>query len=418
MISGSRPGTMPLHLQGKWNNLTNPMWACDYHFNINLQMCYWPAEITNLGECHEPLLDYLQTIQEPGQLAAKEFFNTRGWIVNTMNNAYGFAAPGWRFPWGFFPGGAAWSCRHLWEHYEFNQDTTFLREKAYPLMKDASLFWIDYLQDNNAGSLVSMPSYSPEHGGISKGANMDHQMAWDLLNNLQKAHDVLNIENDFAKTVKEVKNRIIKPQIGNWGQLQEWVEDVDDASNKHRHVSHLYALYPGAQINIDQTPELAEAARTSLNARGDGGTGWSRGWKINFWARLKDGNRSLELINALLDPVEEARSGMTGGTYSNLLCAHPPFQLDGNMGGAAGMAEMLVQSHNGVMELLPALPSQWQSGSVKGLKCRNGIQVDITWKNRKVINATFSSKQNYKGIALINGEEIAVKCTNTNSFKY
>lgn len=429
LISSSRPGTMPANLQGKWNHSVNPPWACDYHMNINQQMIYWPAPLTGMPEVNAPLVEYILSLREPGRKTAREYFNARGWSVHTMNNPLGFTAPGWEFNWGYAPNAASWLAQHLWEQYAFYPDSAYLRTVAYPVMKELAHFWFDYLTlDPRDGTLVSSPSYSPEHGDISAGAMMDQEVAWDLFTNILEADLILpDTDRAFIDSVRTARERLSPLKIGKYGQLQEWKEDLDDPQDNHRHVSHLFALHPGRQISPLNDPKLAEAARKTLVYRGDDGTGWSLAWKINFWARLLDGDHAYKMSRRVLRPAGSATKMATGGgAYSNLLCAHPPFQMDGNMGYVSGVAEMLLQSHRGTMQvpvidLLPALPVAWPNGEVQGLRARGGYTVGMEWKDGKLAEATIeasgqspqklilSYRENIRALRIRPGERITVK---------
>jgi len=402
MISCSRPGTQPANLQGLWNDKTAPPWGSRYTVNINTQMNYWPAEMTNLAECHYPLLDALLELAQAGQSTAQQHYNARGWVLHHNFDLWRGTAPINAANHGIWTTGGAWLCQHIWWHYEYGEDRAFL-EKYYPVMREAAVFFTDFLIEdprNDKGWLIATPSHSPENGGLVAGATMDHQLIRDLFRNVLQAATILEVDPELCTTIQDMLPRIAPNQIGQHGQLQEWLEDKDNPNNKHRHVSHLWALHPGDEINWQDTPDLFAAAKQSLNFRGDAATGWSMGWKMNFWARLLDGDRAKVIYDNLttISGVPGEQKG--GGLYANLFCAHPPFQIDGNFGATAGITEMIVQNHivtdagHRLIHLLPALPSVWAAeGSLSGIRLRGQIEVSLAWQNGAVTEVTLVSKK-------------------------
>jgi alpha-L-fucosidase 2 len=401
LIASSRPGTRPANLQGIWNDLLTPPWGSKYTTNINAEMNYWPAESLNLSPLHEPLFTMIEELSRTGAVTAKEYYNAPGWVLHHNTDLWRGTAPINASNHGIWVSGGAWLSHHLWEHYLYTQDKTFLKNRAYPLMKGAARFFHHYLvKDPQTGWLISGPSNSPEQGGLVMGPSMDHQIIRSLFKAVIQASDLLQSDRQFRDSLQQKLVQMAPDQIGKHGQLQEWLQDIDDPDNKHRHVSHLWAVYPGKEINWDVHSGLMKAARRSLLYRGDAATGWSLGWKINFWARFKDGDHAYKLIQMLLSPAEKGGAG----SYVNLFDAHPPFQIDGNFGGAAGIGELLVQSHTAYIDLLPALPSALPGGEVKGICARGGFVIDMKWQNSQLQNLQVHSKAGAECVLRYNGK--------------
>lgn len=428
LISSSRPGGLPANLQGLWAEEYQTPWNGDYHININVQMNYWPAEIANLGECQLPLTAFVESLVQPGAKTAKAYYNAPGWVAHVISNPWGFTEPGESASWGSTMSGAGWLCEHLWDHYEFTGDLEYLK-RVYPILKGAAEFYRSVLiQEPKHGWFVTAPSNSPENafrlpdGTVAHtcmGPSVDQEILRELFSNVIEASNLLHVDQIWSGELAIVRSRLAPLQVGPDGRLQEWLEPYEEPEPHHRHTSHLYALHPYSEITPLGTPALAEAAKRTLEARGDASTGWSMAWKVNFWARLGDGDRAAKILHEFLTPVSDPgiKYGAGGGVYPNLFCAHPPFQIDGNFGVASGIAEMLVQSRWDIagkcyeILILPALPKAWRTGSVRGLRTRGGFTVDVNWHDGALASAAIvkSTKGNAKVRVRVLGRPKAVE---------